>query len=438
MVAIIYGTLVHTPIKGKLEVLTNTLLVTDDKGVITLLKQGTPKEEVPTLLEQAGLSADTKVRYLSNSQFLMPGFIDTHLHAPQYPFTGTCTDLPLTEWLNKYTFPCERKFQDVNWAKKVYKALVRRLLRNGTTTAVYFATIHLEATQILADTTVEYGQRALVGLVSMDRNAPDDYVDSTTTAIDKTESFIQYCQQQPTRLLTPVITPRFIPTCTIDLLKQLGQLARHYNVPIQSHISESNDEVAFVHQLHPDFESDTTLFDTCGLLTDRSIMAHGVHLSDKDVSIMVSRGSGVSVCPLSNAYFANGIYPIKRHHDIKTGLGTDVAGGYSPSMLNSIRQAVVSSSYWQDQGLQVDWKMALYMATLGGAELIGLGNVIGSFGESKQLDALVIDVATDDSPLDLLWENTESVDLLVEKFINLGDDRCIVDIIVAGNYVTLL
>lgn len=270
----------------------------------------------------------------------------------------------------------------------------------------------------------------------MDRNAPDDYVDTTAMAISKAEHFIQYCQQHATSLLTPVVTPRFIPTCTISLLEQLGQLARRYNVPVQSHISESLGEVDFVRQLHPEFESDATLFDACGLLTDRSIMAHGVHLTDSDVHLMASRGSGVAVCPLSNAYFANGVFPVQRFSplSVKMGLGTDVAGGYSPSMLTSIRQAVISSSFGHDHP-GVDWKTALYMATLGGAELVGLGDVIGSFAEAKQLDALVIDLTTDDSPLDLLLE-TESMDLLVEKFVNLGDDRCIVDVIIAGNYVT--
>jgi guanine deaminase len=268
----------------------------------------------------------------------------------------------------------------------------------------------------------------------MDRNAPDDYVDTTATAISKAERFIQYCQHQATSLLTPVVTPRFIPTCTLALLEQLGQLARRYNVPVQSHISESLGEVAFVHQLHPDFESDATLFDACGLLTDRSIMAHGVHLTDTDVHLMAARGSGVAVCPLSNAYFANGVFPFQQHAALKTGLGTDVAGGYSPSMLTSIRQTVVSSSFGHDHPV-VDWKTALYMATLGGAELIGLKDVIGSFAQGKQLDALVIDLTTEDSPLDLLLD-TEPMDLLVEKFVNLGDDRCIVDVLVAGSYVT--
>ncbi|CAO3607576.1 unnamed protein product [Cunninghamella blakesleeana] len=438
MVAIIYGTLVHTPTKGQLEILKNTLLVTNKEGVIIHLKPQLPKEEITLFLKQHELLIyKEKVRYLTGTQFLLPGFIDTHIHAPQYPFTGTCTDLPLTEWLNKYTFPCEQKFQDTVWAKNIYKALVKRLLRNGTTTAVYFASIHLEATQILADITLSLGQRAFVGLVSMDRNAPDNYVDTTETALTKIETFINYCQQKgdvttKRRLLTPIITPRFIPTCTIPLLKGLGDLAKKYNVPIQSHISESLDEIAFVKHLHPDLGTDTDIFDDCGLLTNQTIMAHGVHLSDQDVSILVERGSGVAVCPLSNAYFANGVFPAKRFDHLKQGLGTDVAGGYSPSMLNSIRQAVVSSSYWLEKDKQVNWVTALYMATQGGADAIGVGNTVGSFHKGKQLDALIIDLATDDSPIDLLWE--ESIELLVEKFINIGDDRCIIDVLVGGSY----
>ncbi|KAI9304092.1 hypothetical protein BJ944DRAFT_203310 [Cunninghamella echinulata] len=434
---IIYGTLVHTPKKGDLEILKNTLLITNEQGVIIHLVPQLPKENIDSFLKQHQLQDTTEIRYLTETQFLLPGFIDTHIHAPQYPFTGTCTDLPLTEWLNKYTFPCEQKFEDTKWAKRVYEALVKRLLCNGTTTAVYFASIHLQATQILADTTFSFGQRAFVGLVSMDRNSPDNYIDTTETALSKLETFIHYCQEKEPkdprkRLLTPIVTPRFIPTCTLPLLKGLGDLAKQYNVPVQSHISESLDEIAFVQHLHPDLGTDTDIFDDCGLLTDQTIMAHGVHLSDQDVDVLVKRGSGVAVCPLSNAYFANGIFPVKRFDQLKQGLGTDVAGGYSPSMLNSIRQVVVSSSYWLDKHKQVNWKTALYMATQGGADAIGIGHIVGSFLQGKQLDALVIDLDAKDTPIDLLWE--ESIELLVERFINVGDDRCIIDVLVGGTY----
>lgn len=271
----------------------------------------------------------------------------------------------------------------------------------------------------------------------MDQNGAEGYIETTEQSIEDTKAFIAYCQsKQRPKHLVPVITPRFLPTCSPDLLKQLGELARQYDLPIQSHISESLDEVAFVHALYEDDDiTDTEIFDRMGLLTPRSVMAHGVHLSCKDVDTMVARGSAVAVCPLSNVYFANGIFPVQPYQKLKLGLGTDVAGGYSPSMLQSIRHCAVASRYLatqkkHDPSLVVDWMTALYMATLGGAEALGLQEEVGSFEINKSFDALLVDIATHDSPIDLLDDITPMD--MVEKFINLGDDRNIVSVWISG------
>ncbi|CDH59697.1 guanine deaminase-like [Lichtheimia corymbifera JMRC:FSU:9682] len=434
---LIYGTVVHTPKRGTISIHTNALLATNEEGRIVALKDNIPEDKLDSTIDtlQVGHQRQSLLK-LSATQFILPGLIDTHIHAPQITYTGTATDIPLMDWLQKYTFPSERQFEDPAWARKVYDVLVRRLLCNGTTTALYFASIHLEASKILADSALKHGQRAFIGKVCMDQNGAEGYIETTEQSIEDTKAFIAYCQsKQRPQHLVPVITPRFLPTCSPALLEQLGALARQHDLPIQSHISESLDEVAFVHALYGNEDTDTEIFDRMGLLTQRSVMAHGVHLSPNDVDTMVARGSAVAVCPLSNVYFANGVFPVQPYQKLKMGLGTDVAGGYSPSMLQSIRHCAVASRYLatqkdHDPSLVVDWMTALYMATLGGAEALGLQDEVGSFELNKSLDALLVDIATDNSPIDLLDDITPMD--MVEKFINLGDDRNIISVWISG------
>lgn len=334
--------------------------------------------------------------------------------------------------LNKYAFPSETQFADANWARHVYPKLVDRLLKNGTTAALYFGTLHLEANQILVDTCVDHGQRAFVGKVCMDQHAPDDYSETTEAALRDTEQLIHYVHAKglPDDRLGAVVTPRFIPTCSPALLRGLGDLAHRYNVRVQSHISESVDEVEFVGQLYPGGETDADIFGEARLL-ERSVMAHGVHLSDQDVKTLTEHGASVSVCPLSNAYFAGGVFPIEKHHaaGLKTGLGTDVAGGYAPSMLTAIRHADLASRYAGHP--LVDWVTALWTATVGGAQCLGIDHKVGTFEVGKDFDALLVDVAAPSSPVDV-FSQEEPLERWIEKFIHLGDDRNILRVWVAG------
>ncbi|KAI2496663.1 imidazolonepropionase [Fragilaria crotonensis] len=225
---------------------------------------------------------------LGPHEFLTPGFIDLHIHAPQYAFTGTATDRPLMGqdgWLETYTFPAERSLQDdLPTARRVYEGVVRKSLSFGTTTACYFATLHLEPCKILADVALALGQRALVGKVCMDRNSPANYVQSTQQNIDETIELIKYIRnlagtrEEGSRLprVLPIITPRFIPTCTPELLRALGGVAAEYDCHIQSHISESVDQVEFTHVLEGSDRTDAEIFDSHDLLSDKCIMAHGV------------------------------------------------------------------------------------------------------------------------------------------------------------------
>lgn len=335
------------------------------------------KKEAKLLL--ASLPSDlelVEVIRLRKGQFMCPGFIDTHCHAPQFAFTGTATDLPLMKWLQNYTFPAEAACEDEKYASHLYHALVRCLLRHGTTSALYYATIHLESSKRLVEICEELGQRAWVGKVSMDRLGPENYVETTEGAIRDATAFVEFVMARQSRLVEPVITPRFIPSCSEELLTALGALASRWNtrmkvkvggesegeregegegesgeyeeglgesggIMIQSHCSETLDEVAFCAPCR-----DTAVFEKVGLLTCRAVMAHCVWLTDGEMNDFSRTGAAISHCPLSNALLSGGHLQVRHAVDtkkVKVGLGSDVAGGYHPSLLVAMRHAVVGS-----------------------------------------------------------------------------------------------
>ena len=359
-------------------------------------------------------NADEVIR-LTPTQFLIPGLVDLHFHAPQFSYAAT--DRPLTGpdgWLETYTFPAER-----NIHKHVYERVVPTTLAAGTTTAVYWATLHLKPTQELVDVVKEHGQRAWVGLLQMDRNAPNDYVLSTEENMRQTREFLESFDGADT-LVQPILTPRFIPTCTPALLKCLGQLVPRY--AITTHVSESLDEVAWSKQLEGG-ASDTQVLDQHGLLSNQCILAHAVHCSDADFALLKKRGSAIAHCPLSNIYFANGTLRCRSllERGNRVGLATDVSGGYSPSLWNAQRTAVLVSHLL---GEPLDHRHAFYLATLGGAEALNCADVFGSLREGLEFDALVVDAPNafpDDSIADLF-----------QKVCLLGDDRHVRRVFVRG------
>lgn len=417
------------------------VLIVDNGGVIIHLAHASS-------LDLSVLQGKRGYVELGPHEFLSPGFIDLHIHAPQFAFTGTATDRPLMGhdgWLETYTFPAERSLQDdVSTARRVYEGVVRKSLSFGTTTACYFATLHLEPCKILADVALALGQRALVGKVCMDRNSPENYVQSTQQNVDETIELIEYVRSRAGKqqegsllpMLLPIITPRFIPTCTPELLKALGQIAADYCCHIQSHISESVDQVEYTRMLEGPGKTDAEIFDSHALLSDKCIMAHGVHLSDPDLDLMRTRGSAVAHCPLSNFFFAGSTLPCRKlmERQNKVGLGTDVAGGYSPSMISSACMAVVASHAHQQSTGEVaclDYRHAFYLATMGGAEALGVSDKIGTFAVGMELDALILTVSNNVD----VFENDTSADIF-QKILNLGDDRNVKRVFVQGQEST--
>jgi guanine deaminase len=227
------GPVIHSRSLNQLEVLPSAAVVVHDGKVVSVQKAS-----------EIHSTEGYEVIKLKRGQFLMPGFVDTHTHAPQYVNCGLGLDMQLLEWLNTYTFPAESKFKDVNFARRVYEKCVRRHLKNGTTTALYFGTIHAASCVILGEIARSLGQRAFIGKVNMDRESPDYYIESTEQSLQDTETFIQNLLKVDNGdLIRPIITPRFVITCTSELMKGLARLGEKYEVPIQSHVSENKGEV---------------------------------------------------------------------------------------------------------------------------------------------------------------------------------------------------
>uniref|UniRef100_A0A672Z7K4 Guanine deaminase n=1 Tax=Sphaeramia orbicularis TaxID=375764 RepID=A0A672Z7K4_9TELE len=427
------GTFVHSTQQTALEILEDALLGVDTEGKIAFIGKG---EELDKLLKSTNFNP-SEVIQLSQHEFFMPGMVDTHIHASQYSYAGTALDMPLLQWLNTYTFPVESQFKDLDFANRVYSKVVKRTLRNGTTTACYFATIHTDASLLLGKIANDFGQRALVGKVCMDRNNfVKHYKETMQESQDETCRYVSNLKNYP--LVKPVVTPRFAPSCTGALLGQLGAIAKNNNLHIQSHVSENTEEVKLVKELFPDSESYTDVYYKHNLLTDKTVMAHGCHLSDEELALFRETGASLSHCPNSNISLCSGVLNVRNvlKQKVKLGLGTDVAGGYSASMLDAVRKALDSSKILTIQDPEHDtltFEEAFMLATLGGSQALSLDDQIGNFEVGKDFDALRVNVAAPGGPIDLI--QSEGPKILLEKFLNLGDDRNIMEVFVAGRKV---
>jgi guanine deaminase len=430
------GTALHTPVCGKLEVLRDTLIVAGGDGEIQAIHR--PGSSGFDASIQRFAAAGTLLT-LADGQYLLPGLIDLHVHAPQWPQLGLALEVPLEEWLQAYTFPLEARYSDLSYAETVYASLVDGLLANGTTTALYFATIHLSATQKLADICLRKSQRALIGRVAMDDpvQCPAYYRDASAEAAEAdTRAFIDYVQSMPgneAALIRPVITPRFIPSCSDELLGRLGALARETGCHVQTHCSESDWEHGFV--LDRCGITDTAALEKFGLLSRRTILAHGNFVGDGDVALIAKHGAAIAHCPLSNVYFSDAVFPLRHilEQGVHVGLGTDIAGGSSPSILDNARYAVIASRLLEsgvDSTLQrqkrrrsdsrIDAPTAFWLATAGGG--IALDLSVGVFREGFQFDAMLVDASVPDSNLRLSQSDTPE-EILQKIIYHAGRDN---------------
>ncbi|WP_261389955.1 guanine deaminase [Ferrimonas balearica] len=441
------GALYHCPVKGEFEYHADALVLVDHQGQITEVL--TP--EAPGFAARcAALSEANELTELAEGQYLMPGMVDLHVHAPQWPQAGKGLDLPLYDWLQDYTFPLEAKFADVTFAREVYPHLVNALLANGTTSAVYFATVHNPASVALAEICLELGQRGYIGKVNMDDpdQCPPYYIESTEQGLADTEAFIQQVRALPgneQQLVNPVITPRFVPSCTRAMLQGLGELAQRYHCHVQTHCSES-DWARDYSQAHYG-QSDVEIYQSMGLLTDRTILAHSIFLSDSDMAAIRDAGAAIAHCPLSNTYFANAAMKTREvlDGDLQVGLGTDLAGAPIPSVFHTCLDAVNHSRAREDgtnthlpaqqrgeAGSRVSFLEAYWMATVGGG--LAIDAKVGLFAPGYAFDALVVDANAPDSDL-YLPEGMDTPRDRLEKLISLTRRQNIRTVWVQGRKV---
>ncbi len=365
---------------------------------------------------------------------IIPGLVDLHLHAPQYAFRGLGMDLELLDWLNERAFQEEAKYADPRYAQKAYSIFADDMKQQATTRACIFATLHREGTEILMDQMEKTGLVSFVGKVSMDRNAPDTLREDTREALDEVSAWLLDIQGRYLRT-KPMITPRFTPCCSDELMEGLGKIRQDHDLPVQSHLSENRAEIRWVSRLCPWSEFYGDAYDRFGLFGGdaKTVMAHCVWSKDQEIERIKERGVFIAHCPESNMNISSGIAPIRKYLDsgLRVGLGSDVAGGSSPSIFRAMVQAVqVSKIYWrmvdQDQK-PLTMTEAFYLATKGGGAFFGK---VGSFEKGYEFDAVVLDDSAFRHPQEL------TVKERLERLIYLTDEPKITAKFVAGNQIT--
>lgn len=374
---------------------------------------------------------EVAVSALPEGSILSPGFIDTHLHAPQLEMIGSYGG-HLLEWLNRYTFPTERKFEDPAHARRIATAFFDELLRNGTLGALIFSTIHAEATDIFFTEAERRGFRGIIGKTMMDRNAPEYLLETPEDSFERSRELIRKWHGRG--LLRYAITPRFAPTSTPELLELAGALKKEFNdCYVHSHISENLNEVAWVHELFPAAEY-ADVYDDYGLLDERTVLAHGVWLSEEELDLLSRRGTRISHCPNSNLFLGSGLFRL--HHTLESGiivgLGSDIGAGTTPSLFTGMADAY---KVQQVQGISLSPFHLWYLATLGGARALSVDGECGSLETGKSADFVVLDVKA--TPLLRIRAGQASdVQDLLAGLIFMGDERAVSQAWIAGRKVS--
>jgi guanine deaminase len=442
------ASIMHAPVCGEVDICLDALMIINGEGqIVEVVRPNDPSYEK----KKSEAKQDNSLVQLPSNQFLLPGFVDLHIHAPQWPQLGKALDVPLEVWLMEHTFPLEARYSDEKFAERMYADLVGSLLANGTTTALYFATIHKKATQLLADICLEKGQRALIGKVVMDNpdQCPDYYRDkSTETALEETESFINYVHSMKNNtadLVKPVITPRFIPSCTDEALSGLGKLAQTHHCHVQTHCSESDWEHNYV--LDRTGKTDTNALADFGLIGRHTILAHSNFISDQDMDVIADKGAGIAHCPLSNIYFSTAIFPLKRalEKSLRVGLGTDISGGPSASIFETCRFSIHMSRTLEEgtdaslpadergiENSRINFREAFHLATAGGADALDLP--VGRFEAGYQFDAILVAPDAPASPI-FIDDELDTLDDQLQKIIYSATRANILSTWVSGRNV---
>jgi len=375
---IIKGTFIDTLTKDEFRIRKGFILVED--GLIKSFSEENP---------------DTSLKlYDYTGKLIIPGLSDLHLHAPQYPNIGLGLDLELLDWLDTYTFPEESKYKDIEYAKKAYQTFVDDLAKTATTRASIFATLHTDMTLLLMDLLEQKKICAYVGKVGMDRNCPDFYIEKNGK--EETLRFVEECQKRNYKFVKPIITPRFTISCTDEYMKYMGELAKKYNIAVQSHLSENFGEIDFVRQLRPNDKFYGESYDKNGLFGKevKTVMAHCVHCPKEESELIKKNGVYIAHCPTSNSNISSGICPAGRYlrEGYNIGIGSDISGGHTLDLFEVIRHAIQVSKmnlrYINPKEKPLTLSETFFMATNKGGSFFGK---VGVFEKDYEFDAIVLD-----------------------------------------------
>jgi guanine deaminase len=359
---------------------------------------------------------------------ITPGFIDTHIHYPQTGMIASYGE-QLLDWLNTYTFPTEQQFADKAHAADVAGIFLKELLRNGTTTALVFGSVHKQSVDAFFEAAEALNLRMIAGKVLMDRNAPDYLTDTAESGYADSKELIERWHGKGR--LHYAVTPRFAPTSTPEQLTLAGKLLGEYpDLYMHTHLSENRKEIEWVKALFPERKGYLDVYDHYKLIGARSVFAHGVHLCDDECKRLAETGSAVAFCPTSNLFLGSGLFDLNKleQHGVRVGLGTDVGAGTSFSQLQSLNEAY---KIMQLQGKKLDPFKSLYLATLGGAEALYLDDKIGNFESGKDADFVVLDYNA--TPLiSYRMQQAKTLDEKLFALTMLGDDRAIKETFAAG------
>jgi len=363
-----------------------------------------------------------------SGKLLLPGFIDCHVHYPQLDVIASYGE-QLLDWLERYAYPAEMRFKDPAVADEVAAVFLDELLKNGTTTALVFGTVHAHSADAIFKAAEQRGMRLIAGKVMMDRNCPVELRDDAESSYDETKALIERWHGKGR--LGYAITPRFAITSSEEQLDAAGRLAKeHPDVWVHTHLAENKHEVAEVARLFPGSASYLDVYDGYDLLRERSVFAHCVHLSDADRAALARKGGAVAFCPTSNLFLGSGLFDFASMQaaGVRCGLATDIGGGTSLSLLRTAGEAY---KVLRLQGQSLPATRALFLATLGAAEALHLDDKIGNFQPGKEADFVLIDPAG--SSLTARRSNVATnIDEALFALMMLADERNIAATYVGG------
>lgn len=365
---------------------------------------------------------------------IIPGLTDLHVHAPQYTFRASGMDLELLDWLNTYAFPQEARYENLEFARSAYSIFAEDMKKSPNTRACIFGTLHVPATELLMELMDKTGLKTMIGKVNMDRNGSP--ILQETSAEASAQATVTWIEDTLNRFenTTPILTPRFTPACTDQLMAKLSQIQKKYHLPMQSHLSENFGEIEWVKELCPGTHFYGEAYHQFQLFGGDcpTIMAHCVHSSEEELALMKKQGVYVAHCPQSNTNLSSGIAPARHYLEagLHVGLGSDIAGGTSLSILRAMTDAIqVSKLYWRlvdSSAKPLTLEEAFYLGTEGGGSFFGK---VGSFREGYEFDAVILNSSTIPTPLSLSPKDR------LERLVYLSDDRNITGKYVSGRKI---